>query len=106
MMMNKYCSFPILFLTLSVLGVSCSDDPGSPTVVPPSGDKVITFVTGFASDTRGNATTRVVDSSWEEGDGVGVFMLPHTDDDSAAADFSEAYEENVLYTASIAGATT
>jgi len=101
-MMDRFVVSAIV-LGVLVLFASCSDDPGSPTVAPPSGEKFVTFVTGFASE---GAATRVTGSSWEEGDGVGIFMLPHKNDDSAAAEFSEAYEENVLYTASIAGATT
>jgi hypothetical protein len=85
------------FLLGLLLLVSCSIDEEKPATpdVP----------VRFSSDLSEQAESRAANDSWEAGDQVGIYMIPHVADASAAADLSSAYTHgaNVPYVTSGSG---
>jgi hypothetical protein len=63
-----------------LLFISCSDDEGTPASKG--------LLVCFSSDLSERTVSRAADESWDAGDQVGVYMVPHVADASAAADFS------------------
>jgi hypothetical protein len=64
----------------ALLFISCSDDEGTPASRK--------WPVRFSSDLSERVVSRAANGSWDAGDQVGVYMVPHVADASAAADFS------------------
>jgi hypothetical protein len=75
--MKKIVRIAIL---VSLLLVSCSENEGKSG----SPDLPVRFSSGLPEQ----AESRAVNNRWEAGDRVGIYMVPHTAEASAAADFS------------------
>jgi hypothetical protein len=64
----------------ALLFISCSDNEGTPASRK--------WPVCFSSDLSERVVSRAANDSWDTGDQVGVYMVPHVADASAAADFS------------------
>lgn len=81
-------------IILACLLAGCSEGPGVDAPNIPDSEKPIPFVLGIHSS---DVQTRVTGSSWDEEDKVGIYMLPHSNEE--AANFVAAYKKNVQYEA-------